>query len=45
MNDSVGLWTEDEQCASAAGYVMDNWRVGEHFFFRKMYRYVACDAF
>ena len=44
MNDCVGLWTEDEQCAWAAGCVMDNWRVGEHFF-RKMYRYVACDAF
>ena len=33
MNDCVGLWTEDEQCAWAAGYVMDNWRAGEHFSF------------
>jgi hypothetical protein len=32
MNDCVGLWTEDEQCAWAAGYVMDNWRAGKHFF-------------
>jgi hypothetical protein len=35
MNDCVGLWTEDEQCAWAAGYVMDNWRAGKHFFFVK----------
>jgi len=33
MNDCVGLWTEDEQCAWAAGYVMDNWRDGKHLFF------------
>lgn len=35
MNDCVGLWTEDEQCAWAAGYVVDNWRAGEHFLFVK----------
>jgi hypothetical protein len=33
MSECVGLWTEDDQCAWAAGYVMDNWRAGEHFLF------------
>jgi hypothetical protein len=37
MNDCVGLWTEDDQCAWAAGYVMDNWRAGEQLFYLKYF--------
>jgi hypothetical protein len=29
MNDCVGLWTEDGQCAYAANYIMDSWGTGK----------------